>query len=219
MTEPELPVNQIFYGYQWEGQHMGRHALYVRLQGCPLQCKPCPMPSVCEVGNEVPVDYILNKSQLNEPDDAYAVVTVSQLVMLIEDLQDAPYDIVIIGGEPATHDLFPLSVALDEMGYTVTIQTAGELPFNVIEGTRISVRPRSRQVIPEVLHAADEVLFIVRDAGDLAHLDVLMEHVDDDHTEVFLQPVPNDLRAMQFCMDLAPDRGFRLSYRPDQLIE
>lgn len=219
MTEPELPINQMYFAFQWEGEAMGSYALFIRLQGCPINCIHCPTPFACDFGNEVTVDEVLRKGPPQDPDSRYAVLRVSHLMALIKDAQPAPFDVVVTGGEPAMHDLLTFSVALQEAGYDLTVQTTGEVPFHVMDGTRISVRPRSRQVIPEILNAADELIFIVRDAGDLAKLDTLMEHVDDTETAVFLQPVLNNLRAMQFCMNVAPERGFRLSYRPDQLIK
>ena len=30
----ELPINQVYFDFIWEGQEMGTHALFVRLQGC-----------------------------------------------------------------------------------------------------------------------------------------------------------------------------------------
>ncbi len=218
----EIPVNSLYYGFQWEGQNMGRFSLFVRLQGCPSSCFHCPHQTAagafglaCEVpGEEVTVDQMLQKDHRTAT-QTFAVLQPDQLARIIWDFQPGPFDLVIQGGEPASHDLLELTHILAANNYSVSLHTGGELPFAVCEDTHISIRPRTRLALPQALNCADEVIFICRDPSDLAWLDILMEHVDDDETEVFIQPgAPGSL---QFCADAASNRGFRLSYAPDAI--
>lgn len=218
----ELPVNSLYYGFQWEGQNMGRFSFFIRLQGCPSSCFNCPHQTAagayglaCEIpGEEVTVDQMLQKEGQWQS-TTYAVLTPEQLIAIVHDFQPGPFDVVIQGGEPAIHDLLGISHLLANNHYNVTLQTGGETPFEVSDETHISVRPRTRLVLPAALHAADEVIFIVKDPSDLAWLDILIEHIDYDETEIFIQPgTPG---ALQFCADEASNRDFRLSYAPDAI--
>ena len=68
---------------------------------------------------------------------------------------------------------------------------------------------------PGVLVDADEVIFEVRDREQLKNVSVLLEYVDDAVTDVFLTPAFDCPKAIDLCMEEAPVRGFRVSYRPD----
>jgi organic radical activating enzyme len=169
----------------------------------------------CEIpGEEVTVDQMLQKDE-SRATATYAVLQPNQLAHIIWDLQPGPFELVIQGGEPASHDLLELTHILSANDYNVSLHTGGELPFAVCEDTHISIRPRTRLVLPAALNAADEVIFIVRDPSDLAWLDILIEHIDYEETEIFIHPgAPG---ALQFCADAASNRGFRLSYTPDAI--
>ena len=168
----------------------------------------------CEIpGDEVPIEMMLGKNTHNSK--SFAILTPSQIMAIVWENQKPPFDVIITGGEPASHDLLMLTALLVENEYEVTLHTGGELPFQVAQGTNISVRPRTRLCLPGSLNTADEVIFIVKDQSDLAWLDVLMEHVDDQETSVFIQP--DGPQAMDVCLQAAADRGFRLSYKPQYL--
>lgn len=197
---------------------MGRYGLFVRLQGCQNSCFNCPhswapgalAPSCDPEGEEVTVDQMLQKTDANK--NTFAVLTPEQLMAIIWDFIDPPSDVVITGGEPAQQNLFELTALLIANDYDPIVHTGGERPFEVFEGTHLSVRPRTRLTMPAALNLADELIFIINDLGDLAWLDILMEHVDDSETEVFLQP--RTKIALEACKDVAPERAFRISYSP-----
>ena len=167
----------------------------------------------CEIpGDEVPIQMML-KSHHNSK--TFAILTPSQIMEIVWENMKPPFDVIITGGEPASHDLLMLTALLVENDYDVTLHTGGELPFQVATGTNISVRPRTRLCLPASLNSATEVIFIIKDSNDLAWLDVLMEHIDDDETSVFIQPA--EPSAMNVCVEAAAERGFRISYSPGYL--
>lgn len=210
----ELPVNQIFFGYQFEGGNMGIHSLWLRLQGCAAECADCQTPWACEDGSEeVTVDNMLAKERLEA--SSFAVLTVAQLVEVLRDIQPPPYHLVICGGDPAHYELLELTQHLSDIGYELVVQTKGTLPMQIDQRTYLSVRPTSFRVAPGVLVDADEVILQISEAAQLKELDLLLEYVDDAITEVFLQPSPEAPEAIDLCMQLCPERGYRLSYRPD----
>lgn len=223
MTDNDLRVNSIYPDFQWEGQAMGRHGLFVNLQGCPNSCFNCPhswapgalAPSCDPVGEEVTVDQMLYKDK--NKTNTYAVLTPEQLMAIIWDLIEPPNDIIITGGEPAAQNLLEITALLVANDYDPIVHTGGERPFEVYNGTQISVRPRTRLAMPQALNVASEVIFIINDLSDLAWLDILMEHVDDTETEVFVQP--RTRTALEACKEVAPMRGFRISYSPSSALE
>ena len=219
----ELKVNAIYEGFQWEGQQMGRHGVFIVLQGCPNYCFNCPhspypgalAPSCDPMGGEVTVDQMMHKQSASE--NTYAVMTSDQLMAFIWDFVDPPCDIIITGGEPAAQNLLELTALLVANDYQPIVHTGGERPFEVYNGTQISVRPRTRLTMPVALNVASEVIFIINDLSDLAWLDILMEHVDDNETEVFVQA--RTRTAFEACKEVAPMRGFRISYSPSSALE
>ncbi len=126
-------------------------------------------------------------------------------------------DIIITGGEPAAQDLLELTALLITNDFDPIVHTGGERPFEVYSGTQISVRPRTRLCMPQALNVANEVIFIINDESDLAWLDILMEHVDDNETEVFVQA--RTRKAFEVCKEVAPERNFRISYSPSSALE
>jgi organic radical activating enzyme len=223
MTDTELRVNSIYADFQWEGQAMGRHGLFIRLQGCPNSCFNCPhspypgalAPSCDPVGEEVTVDQMLDKDSFKT--NTYAVLTSEQLMAIVWDFIEPPNDIIITGGEPAAQNLLELTALLVANDYDPIVHTGGERPFEVYSGTQISVRPRTRLTMPQALNVANEVIFIINDLSDLAWLDILMEHIDDTETEVFVQA--RTRTAFESCKEVAPMRGFRISYSPSSALE
>lgn len=210
----DLPVNQVFFDFIFEGQHMGTHALFVRLQGCASDCANCETPAACDnYGQEVTVDQMLGKGAEEQP--SFAMLKPHQLVAVLKDLQPVPFVVVICGGDPAYYDLLELTDQLCDAGYIVIVQTRGTIPMAIDARCFLSVRPNQTRVAPGVLVDADEVIFEVRDKRQLDDLSVLLEYVDDAVTEVFLTPAFDCPEAIDLCIDACPERGFRLSYRPD----
>ena len=210
----DLPVNQIYFDFIWEGQNMGTHALFVRLQGCASECVTCETPAACDnYGQEVTVDQMLGKEDEDAP--SFAMMTELQILMNLKELQPPPYMVQLCGGDPAFYDLLDLTEMLADAGYTVQVQTRGAIPMAIDMRTRLSVRPNTLRVAPGVLVDADEVIFEVRDRDQLKNVSVLLEYVDDAVTDVFLTPAFDCPKAIDLCMEEAPVRGFRVSYRPD----
>ena len=212
----DLPVNQIYFDYIFEGSHMGTHALHVRLQGCASECLTCERPAACDnYAEEVTVDKMLEKGAEDLP--SFAMLTEKQLVAIFNDIQPAPYPLVICGGDPAYYDLLELTDTLNGQGYETIVATKGAIPMAVDVRTFLSVRPNSGKIAAGVLVDADEVIFEVKDEQQLRDVSVLLEYIDDDVTEIFLTPAFDCPEALELCMRSCPEKGFRLSYRPDSM--
>lgn len=100
-----MVVNEIFHSIQGEGTLAGTPSVFIRLAGCPLQCKWCDTKYAWETGEgeELPIPEIVNR--IAHWPCRYVVIT---------------------GGEPMVNpQLADLAKALKERNKHITIETAG----------------------------------------------------------------------------------------------
>jgi organic radical activating enzyme len=96
------PITETFYSIQGEGYHAGTPAFFIRFAGCNLRCPWCDT----------------NHAKRRE---AYAKD-------LAGEASTYPSTLVILtGGEPTLHNLFPLVSALRAEGKYVAVETNGTL--------------------------------------------------------------------------------------------
>src|SRR3989442_12024083 len=99
-----LPVMEAFYTLQGEGFHQGKAAYFIRLGGCDVGCVWCDVKESWDAA-------------------AHPLMEVSEIVSMASGF---PGRIAVItGGEPAMHDLEPLTEALHEAGFNIHIETSG----------------------------------------------------------------------------------------------
>lgn len=141
-----LPIYETFYAWQGEGSHMGRAAFFIRTFGCPVKCPWCDSAGtwhpdwVPEKIDRVAVEELADK----------AAATKAEFV-------------VITGGEPAIHDLRPLTTALKQRKLPTHLETSGTFEIHG-ELDWITVSPkRAKLPLPEVLAHASEFKLIVED--------------------------------------------------------
>ena len=145
----EYPVHETFYSWQGEGLHTGRAAFFIRLQGCPVRCSWCDSRETWE-GN---LPEIMRETAAALA--ARAARTRAEFA-------------VITGGEPAIHDLRPLSQALHDTGLRVHLETCGAFP---LRGSFDWIALSPKHIAPaltENLALADELKLIIETADDLA---------------------------------------------------
>ena len=124
-----MVINEIFYSLQGEGFLAGVPSVFVRLAGCPLQCRWCDTKYAW--GQRAGKDY-----------------TIADIV---ETIQQWPRKfIVITGGEPMINpDLPKLVRHLKTAGKHITIETAGiayvpEMPCDLM-----SISPKLSNSVPD----------------------------------------------------------------------
>ena len=105
MITQTLPVMEIFDSIQGEGKFIGTPVTFIRLVGCNLACSWCDT----------------KESWVQCSDD---LMNISDIVKRCT--QNA---VVITGGEPCIHDLYPLIRALHDVEIYVCIETNGTLPI------------------------------------------------------------------------------------------
>lgn len=146
----KLPVYETFHSWQGEGCHLGRSAYFIRLFGCPVHCPWCD-----SAGTWHP-DFIPKN-----------IAKIEVGTLADGALQAKPEFVVITGGEPAIHDLTPLTNALRERQLPAHLETSGAFPLRGAFAW-VTLSPKwAKPPLPEVLEQADEFKLIVEDTSSL----------------------------------------------------
>lgn len=142
----EYPIMEHFYTIQGEGAHTGRASYFIRTAGCDVECWWC----------DVKDSWDEEKHPRMKVNDLVAEVKASNTEF-----------VVITGGEPLLHDLFPLTKALKELGVQVHIETSGSSPLSG-ELDWITLSPkRFKKPLDEVFPYVDELKVVVLTNKDL----------------------------------------------------
>lgn len=153
-------LNEHFWTIQGEGEHAGRTAVFLRLQGCPVGCPWCDSKLTWYAGGT-----------RRHVEDLLALVASYPASELL----------VITGGEPLIHDLDALLSALHEThpDRETHLETSGVYPY------KGQLRPRWTTLSPKAIadwHVEDNVLvgasefkYVIDEAYDPQ---VTLEHLD-----------------------------------------
>ncbi len=161
-----LPVMERFCSLQGEGFHTGKAASFVRIGGCDVGCYWCDVKEAWDASLHplTPIDDIVD----------FVAAQPAKAV-------------VITGGEPLTYNLDKLCAALKEKQVLIFLETCGAYPLSgqhdwICLSPKESMEPRN-----DMLHAADELKVIIRDARDLSWAEDNAALVKDN-CKLFLQP-------------------------------
>lgn len=102
--EGSLMVNSLFYTIQGEGPDTGHPAIFLRLSRCNLRCHFCD--TEFEKGEIWPAFRVINE------------------IWKIAVRHSCPL-VVITGGEPLLQNIVPVVYKLNELGVSVSVETAG----------------------------------------------------------------------------------------------
>lgn len=102
------PIVETFHSVQGEGCWTGVNAFFIRLGGCDVHCPWC--------------DTKHSWNPKCHPQQSTAELAIAAKAA-------NPAFVVITGGEPLMHDLFPLTTALKNAGLQVHLETSGAHPF------------------------------------------------------------------------------------------
>lgn len=210
-----LPVNELFETIQGEATYTGTPAIFVRMQGCDVGCPWCDTKHTWKIDplKKVGTDEIINKTK---DADTYGLFTPGHLVDIIE-LHKAKH-IVITGGEPCVHDLWPLTCQLINRGYTVQIETSGTSEIKIAGGTFVTLSPKIAMpggltVRRDSVARADEIKMPV---GKMADVDNLKAFLSSHNTKsrcptIWLQPLSQSEKATALCVEQATINGWKIS--------
>lgn len=147
-----LPVYETFHSWQGEGCHLGRSAFFIRLFGCPVHCPWCD-----SAGTWHP-DHIPERIARHSPEH-----------LAEQAARTRPDCVIITGGEPAIHDLGPLTAALASHQLPAHLETSGAFPLRG-QFAWVTVSPkRQKAPLPATLEQANEFKLIIETPDCIAY--------------------------------------------------
>lgn len=192
------PVMEAFATVQGEGTHAGTPSWFIRLGGCDVGCVWCDVKESWDA-------------------DAHPRQSVEELVAAAVD--SGRKTVVVTGGEPAMHNLAPLTDALRAAGLTAHIETSGAHPLT---GTWdwVTLSPKKFKACREdVYPLADELKVVVFHRSDMDWAAEHAEHVRED-CGLFLQPEwdRRDDATFWILSWIAARPGWRISLQTHKYI-
>ncbi len=217
-------ISEIFYSLQGEGELTGVPSVFVRTSGCNLRCNWCDTPYASWQPEGKPQ-------------------TVGQIVAAVQAHRPARH-VVLTGGEPMiAKDLPALASELKQLGYHITIETAGTVAPAGIACDLASLSPKllnsapddrlsstwrrkheSLRWQPEVIRAwldghGWQFKFVVTQPADVDEIEGMLGSLKRDipRHKVLLMPegvTPAAIRARAGWLgELCKARGYRYAHR------
>lgn len=219
----EYLVNEVFATVQGEATNAGRPAVFVRLQGCRVGCAFCDTKHTWRTDE---ADLVPLSSLVKKASDAptHARLSAAELAAEVRRVAGGARLVVLTGGEPADHDLRPISRLLQDDGFAVQVETSGTSPLRVAPGTWVTLSPKIRQaggleVLEEVVARADEIKHPTSTERHLADLEELLARGwHQPGTPVWLQPLSQHPAATARCLAWCMSRGYYLSVQVHKYI-
>jgi 7-carboxy-7-deazaguanine synthase len=216
-----LPVNEIFETIQGEATFTGTPSVFLRLQGCPVGCPWCDTKHTWHINadDERSISEVTAKTKDGA---SYAFMDADDLLSYIRATFTARH-IVITGGEPAIHDLQPLSSKLIVNGYRVQLETSGTYPIRIDHRAFVTLSPKidmpgGLKVRADALARANEIKMPVGKLDDIAKLEALIRQVKSVLPSIWLQPLSQSPKATQLCIHTAISRNWHLSVQSHKYI-
>lgn len=210
----KLPVNEIFSSVQGEGSFTGMPSVFVRLQFCRVGCPYCDTKHTWEKNDSGKISFV---EMLGKQEDSskWADVDCNALVAFL--VAQPERHIVITGGEPCVYDLVEFTTELLDAGKTVQIETSGTSEIKISGGAFVTLSPKidmpgGLKVLPLSVYRADEIKMPVGKQKDVNVLkEFLREHKIANRNTIYLQPLSQNEKATELCIEQARQNGWRLS--------
>jgi len=217
-----LRINDLYVTLQGEGVQTGLPMVLIRLMGCAVGCPWCDTKEtwVADPENRVTVlqDALGTNALWTDAGTAAIAATARQCGPRIGWA-------LVTGGEPADQDLVGLVLALHSQGFKAALETSGTALGHVGAGFDwVCVSPKfkmpgGKRVLPEALSVADEIKQVIAKPEDLDVLDLFLHDVTlKPGCAISLQPVSQQPKATQFCVDTCLARGWRLSLQQHKFL-
>ena len=191
-----LTINEIFHSIQGESTHAGRPCVFVRLTACDLRCSWCDTTYAFHEGRKMSVDEVVAR------------------------VAEYGCDVVeITGGEPLLqNEVYRLMDRLLAGRRTVLLETGGHLSVDQVPDGVIRIIdvkcPGSGEAAKnhwpnlDVLRAADEVKFVLKDRADYDYARGVVSRYDLTNrcAAVHFSPVHGVLDAQELAAWVLEDR-------------
>jgi len=181
-TSKEIyPIVEIFHSIQGEGFWVGTNALFIRLAGCDVQCSWCDQKETWPIkGSSI---FYLSCEELTQK-----VLSFTQSI------------VVVTGGEPLMHNLYPLTNALKKAGLKVHLETSGAHSFSG-DFDWVTFSPKTfKAPNPSIYTKADELKVIVANEQDLKWGEEIARNIPSN-TFRYLQSEWNSPASIQVIVE------------------
>ena len=197
-SDVTYPVMEAFATVQGEGAYTGTPSWFLRLGGCDVGCVWCDV-----------------KESWNP--DAHPKQSITEIVDAA--VESGRQVVVVTGGEPAMHDLGPLTDALHSAGLRTHIETSGAHPLTG-SWDWVTLSPKKFKPCREEAYArADELKVVVFHRSDM---DWAAEHASKVTADcaLFLQPEwdKRDEATFWILSWIAARPGWRISLQTHKYI-
>jgi organic radical activating enzyme len=198
MNDITYPVMEAFATVQGEGAHVGTPSWFIRLGGCDVGCVWCDVKESWDP-------------------DAHPKQTVEAIVSAA--VESGRKMVVVTGGEPAMHNLTPLTAGLRAAGLQTHIETSGAHPLTG-DWDWVTLSPKKFKACrSEVYAMAHELKVIVFHRSDL---EWAAEHAEKANADcaLFLQPEwdKRDEATFWILSWMATRPGWRISLQTHKYI-
>ncbi|MBR4741329.1 MAG: 7-carboxy-7-deazaguanine synthase QueE [Desulfovibrio sp.] len=204
-----LLVNEIFLSLQGEGSRSGWPAIFIRLQGCRVNCPFCDTKYAQKIRSAYRLpDHSQKIVQKTIPDPHYSAYTAAELCALLKTLPSRAQLVVITGGEPCEQNIMQLTRMLAK-NYAVQLETSGTAPILVDNAVWVTLSPKQKPIQLQNWHRANEIKIPVQTEADLnLHREMLSRLKSK---KIWLQPIDCDQKATKLCVRLCQENNYYLS--------
>lgn len=179
LTNCTYPIVEIFHSVQGEGAWTGVSAFFIRLGGCDVYCPWCDQ----------------KESWNAKRHPHYSVKNLVDSAKMAN-----PAIVVITGGEPLMHDLYPLTSELKTLGLRVHLETSGSHPFSGnFDWVTFSPKPY-KPPHKSIYNYANELKVVVAHEEDLHWAQAQAEQLPSTVVK-YLQPEWNTPNSQQLIVE------------------
>lgn len=218
-------INHIFATVQGEGALNGTPAVFVRLHGCGVGCPWCDTKETWE---PTPAFHVAGLDKLAGRGPFWCEATGPEIADHARAIGRGANLAVITGGEPAEQNLVDLVCQLHRVGFRTALETSGTANGHVGAGIGwVCLSPKlgmpgGKPILSEAIASAHEIKGVIGKRSDLDRLDAWLELMQASlrpgivHS---LQPISQNRKATDLCVQTCIDRGWRLSIQTHKYIE
>lgn len=211
------PINEIFQTIQGEGYHTGTPSIFIRLQGCPVHCHWCDTKYtwVCSDKENVSIKEVINKNQVSKK---WSYLTINDILETLK--KWTTKHVVISGGEPCLYNLLYITKILEKKGYQCQIETSGIKNIICSLNTWVTLSPKKNiRPLNESIIRSNEIKFPILKKEDLLYVyDILSNIKDKKKRIIYLQPISQNKKALNICMNICMKKNWKLSVQLHKYI-
>lgn len=208
-------INELFETIQGEGSFTGQPSIFIRLQGCPVECSWCDTKHTWPINLDDKVSANVMLAEVEES-QSWADMSVDEIIVLVKVQGYRAKHIVITGGEPCMVDLTPLCLAFEALDYSCQIETSGTFEIQTSEKCWVTVSPKINmrggfKILPSAMQRANEIKHPIATEQHIDELKALLKEHNITQTPIFLQPISQKTRATELAIETCIANNWRLS--------